>query len=174
MANKPIPEKLTGYKIYNEGERQVGHQAETALPNFEAMTTTISGAGIAGEIDSPNPGRFGSMTQEITYRTLSDESMALAAPIRHQVTLRGNQQVYDYTLGQTVDQAVKVVMAGKTKSFEMGTFNTVGGTVDTKITLELEYVKVELDGQPRLELDKYNEIYEVNGVDYLAAYRNNT
>ena len=45
MANT-VPEKLINYKVYLDGSDMVG-LADVELPNFEAMTETIKGAGIA-------------------------------------------------------------------------------------------------------------------------------
>lgn len=50
MSN-PIPERVVNYNVYDDTEKLVGISGEIALPNFEAMTETISGAGIAGEYE---------------------------------------------------------------------------------------------------------------------------
>ena len=43
--------------------------------------------------------------------------------------------------------------------------------MDTQIEFEVPYMKIELDGKERVELDKYNYIYKVDGVDQLADVR---
>lgn len=168
-----LPEKLTGYNLYNAGERLLGNTAETEFPTLEAMTTTLSGAGIAGEIESPNIGQFGSMAMTITFRTLSKEAFKLNAPVRQEITLRGNQQSSDKASSAKKNHKLKVMIEGMTKSFKTGTFKTTGGTADTQVTIEVEYLKVEVDGEVLLELDKLNYIYFVDGVDYLEEIRNN-
>jgi len=42
---------------------------------------------------------------------------------------------------------------------------------DTKNTFEVDYIKISIDGKERVELDKYNYICKVDGVDYLSAVR---
>lgn len=43
-----IPEKINNYNIYMDG-RLMGCSGEVTLPDFEAMTETISGPGLLGE-----------------------------------------------------------------------------------------------------------------------------
>ena len=39
------------------------------------------------------------------------------------------------------------------------------------MTVEITYIMIELDGKQRIELDKINNVYKVNGVDLLAKIR---
>ncbi|UTW68684.1 phage major tail tube protein [Anaerobacillus sp. HL2] len=47
---------------------------DVQLPSLEAMTETVKGAGIAGEVDSPVIGHFGSLGITLNY-TLSHDLM---------------------------------------------------------------------------------------------------
>lgn len=51
MSN-PVPERLINFRVYVNGNNQAG-VATVDLPDLEFMTDTVSGAGIAGEVDSP-------------------------------------------------------------------------------------------------------------------------
>ncbi len=44
-----------------------------------------------------------------------------------------------------------------------------GEGMEAKVTLELTYLMIEVDGQQLLEVDKLNGVYKVNGVDMLAG-----
>ena len=68
--SKNIPTKINNYNVYNEGEKLLGVGDELTLPDFEATSETVSGAGILGEIDDPTIGHFGNMQLEIPFRTL--------------------------------------------------------------------------------------------------------
>lgn len=46
-----------------------------------------------------------------------------------------------------------------------------GGAMDAAVTVEITYIMIELDGKQRIELDKINNVYKVNGVDLLAKIR---
>ncbi|ECD6823048.1 phage tail protein, partial [Salmonella enterica subsp. enterica serovar Enteritidis] len=50
MSNQ-IPERLINFTVYGEGSRIIGI-ADAKLPSIEMMTETVSGAGIAGEIET--------------------------------------------------------------------------------------------------------------------------
>ena len=50
MAILGIPEVIHDFNIYNTGSKIIGLTGEVALPDFEAMTETISGAGILGDV----------------------------------------------------------------------------------------------------------------------------
>ena len=72
---KTIPTKINKYNLYNEAERLLGVGDETTLPDFEAMSDTISGAGILGEIEDPTVGYFGNQEIEIPFRVVDKEAV---------------------------------------------------------------------------------------------------
>jgi len=167
MGVNSIPDKVSNYNVYNEEEKLVGISAEVTLPNLEAMTETISGAGILGEIESPNPGHFGSLPLEIPYRILDEQSIKLSSKGMTTITLRASEQSYDVSAGVTNHRGLKIVAKGMPKGIDLGTLG-VGKPTETKVTLELVYLKISLDNSVLLELDKINFVYLVNGKDLLA------
>ena len=92
-----VPERLINFRVYNDGNDLLG-VANVDLPSIEAMSDTVSGAGIAGEVESPILGHFGSMTATFTWRTITPELAKLANQKAHALDLRGSQQVYDAAL----------------------------------------------------------------------------
>lgn len=166
----PIPDKVVNFNVYNDEEKLVGVSGEITLPNLEAMSETISGAGIAGEFESPTPGHFGSITVEIPFRTLFDQSFKLAVPGGQTITLRGSQQTYDVAAGSFDYRALKITLKVIPKGIDLGKLS-IGKPTDTKDTLEILYIKIEENGTTLLEYDKLNFIYIINGVDVLAKVR---
>ena len=166
----PIPEKVVNFNVYDEGEKLVGVSGEVTLPNLEAMTETISGAGIAGEYESPTPGHFGSITTEIPFRTLYDSSFKLMVPGGRTITLRASQQSYDVAGGEIQHRGLKIVLKVMPKGLDLGKL-AVGSPTDTKNSLEVLYIKIVENNKTLLELDKQNFKYIVNGVDILADVR---
>ncbi len=165
-----IPTKLTDYNIYNENDMLIGTDGETQLPDLEAMTSEISGAGIAGSMEDPTPGYFGSLELELKFRTISEESGNLAAPKAHTLTLRAAQTKHNPADGTNLQEGVKVVVRGITKSYSLGKFKQ-GETTDTAVKIELSYIKITRGNKEVLELDKFNHIYVVNGIDYMKSIR---
>lgn len=164
-----VPEKLINFRVYQGGSDLVGI-ADVTLPNLEAMTETVKGAGIAGEIDSPVLGHYSSMELELNWRTLEKTNVVLGSPTGVQLDIRGAQQVYDSSASVYVVRPVKVVVSGVPKTTEMGKLD-VGTTSDTKNTIEVNYIKITVDGETVLELDKYNYICNIGGTEYLAAVK---
>ena len=65
---------------------------------------------------------------------------------------------------------VKCAVRGVPKKTELGKFD-VGTTTGTANTVETAYIKVSVDGETVLELDKFNYICNTGGVDYMADIR---
>lgn len=166
-----IPEKVHSANVYTGGNKLLGTTGELTLPTLEAMTETISGYGILGEYESPTPGHFGSMEQEIEFRIFDDGVFALMGD-SVDLTLRAAQMSRD-TTGATETTGVKIVMRGMLKSFGDGTIKSTS-PIGTKIKIELLYYKLVVDGKDRVELDKLNGIYKLNGKDQLSKVRSLT
>ena len=79
MANGIIPDKLHDFNVYSNANKLIGISGEVKLPELAAMSETLSGPGIMGEIDSPTPGFFSGMEQEIPFRTLYEDLIRMAA-----------------------------------------------------------------------------------------------
>ena len=110
-----VPERLINFRVYNDGNDLLG-VANVDLPSIEAMSDTVSGAGIAGEVESPILGHFGSMTATFTWRTITPELAKLANQKAHALDLRGSQQVYDAALGEYSSVPVRVSLRATPKS----------------------------------------------------------
>jgi uncharacterized protein len=166
MSN-PIPEKLINFRVYLEGDNLIG-VADVELPKLKAMTETVSGAGIAGEVESPVIGHFESMTTTINFRTLNADAGTLATPKAHLLDFRGSQQVYDS--GAYGTGAVRVTMKAIPKQVDLGKFK-VGAPTETSDEFEVVYLKLYVNGKERVEIDKYNSIARFDGVDVLEDVR---
>lgn len=168
MSN-PIPERLNNFTLSNDANKMIGI-VDLELPSLEAMTDTVSGAGIAGEIDSPTVGHFGSMTTTINFRTITGDVMSLAEQKAHNLTARGSMQIYDAGTGEYKFSNVRVVMKAIPKNLGLGTFAPASAT-DTSHEFEVNYLKIEIDKKEVVEIDKLNFKAVINGKDFLSAVR---
>lgn len=171
MSKSNIPDKIVNFNVYDEGEKLLGVSGEITLPDFEAMTETISGAGILGEIESPTPGHFGSQEIEIPFRTLTQSAFKMLENENNTFIFRAAQQSRSVSGNATVIRPLKVVTKGACKGTNLGKLG-VGAQTETTVKQEIYYIKVEENGETLLELDKLNFIYIVNGVDKLEEVRN--
>jgi P2 family phage contractile tail tube protein len=169
MAGNKISERLVNFRVYDDGNDLLG-VASVDLPELSAMTDTVSGAGVAGEVESPVLGHFGSMETTITWRTIEPAAMKLAEQGAHPVEVRGSQQSYDAASGKVSTVPVRAVLRLIPKSISLGTFEP-GSTTDTETTFETVYIKLYVDKKAIVEIDKYNFKCVINGVDYLEKVR---
>lgn len=170
ISNNYIPEKINDYNAYLDGTKMIGVAASVSLPPVKMKTSTVSGVGVNGELDSPTIGQFESMEQEIQFNTLYSSAMDALSPLTNvNLTLRAAQQVYDKTGGYAF-KGLRVVEMGRVKSFEPGKVEK-GEAMEAKVILELTYLMIEVDGNQLLEVDKLNGVYKVNGEDMLAGVK---
>lgn len=164
-----VPERLVNFRVYNDNNDLLGI-ATVDLPEISAMTDTVSGAGIAGEVDSPVLGHFGSMTATFTWRTIESVAMTLAQQKAHAVEVRGSQQSYDAANGVYGSSPVRASMRIVPKTVTLGTFEP-GATTDTEQEFEVLYLKLFVDGKEVVEIDKYNFVANFGGHDALESVR---
>ena len=167
-----FPEVINNFNVYNDANRIVGTTGEISLPDIQAVTATISGAGILGEYNTAVVGMFQSMAPEIPFRMIDkDFFMMLNTGEQSKITLRSSVQQRNRETGGTLStQAMRVVYRGHPTAAKLGTVKQ-GELMNASITLELTYILIEFGGTVMLELDKLNSIYKVNGVDLLADIR---
>lgn len=164
-----IPERLINFRVYDEGKDVLGI-ATVELPELEAMSETVSGAGIAGEVESPTLGHYGSMTTTFTWRTIEKSLISLSAPGSHQVEVRGSQQSYDAASGVYSTVPVRCVMRVTPKTVSLGSFEP-GAVTDSEQEFEVTYIKLYVNKKELVEIDKYNYIAKFDGIDALASVR---
>lgn len=171
MAISGIPEVIHDFNMYLSGNKLGGITGEVSLPDFEATTETISGAGILGEYEASIPGRYSSMEQEIPFRVINADYFKLISPSSPvELTLRGAIQYNVKSTGAADYMGMRVVFRGRCKKISLGTVKQ-GGPMDSSITLELTYILIEMDGAKKIELDKINGVFKVNNVDLLAKIK---
>ena len=164
-----IPERLTNFRVYNSSNDMIGI-ASVELPSLEYLTDTVSGAGIAGEVDSPTVGHFGSMETTFTWRTIDPKAVALAEQKSHTLDIRGAQQIHDAGNGTYSQQAVRATLKVIPKSLNLGSFEPNSST-DTETVFEVTYLKMYIGGKEVVEIDKYNYICKFGDTDVLSDVR---
>jgi Phage tail tube protein FII len=169
MVN-PIPEKVINYNVYFGNDKLIGVNADATMPKLEPMTETVSGAGIAGEYESPVPGHFGKLEMDLSFNTVSEDSAKLLVPGTKSLVLRASQQSYDVAGGKMLYRPLKISLKVMPKGVDLGKLSP-GKATGTKNTFEVIYIKIEENSRTLLELDKLNFIYIVYGVDVLATIR---
>lgn len=169
MAGKKVPDRLINFNVYGDLNTVYG-VADVELPTITAMTETLSGAGIGGELETTIPGMIEAMEASVNWRTITKDAVKLSAPGLHTLEFRGSQQIMDAASGLCVTEAVRVSMTVMCKEFGLGSFEP-NATTDTEQTFSVNRLALSIGGKQVILVDQLNSIFMVNGVDYLASYR---
>lgn len=173
MASKiVIPEVLNHYNVYDDSANKlIGISGEIELGDLEAITDTIEGAGVLGEIEDPVTGQFSSLKIKIPFSVLYEDLFSLMNTTKPpQLTLRASMQCMDPTTGETGYYPVKIVVRGKASKTGLGKV-TKGKKGEPEIELEILYIKIMINNKTTLELDKLNFKFVLNGTDMLKQVR---
>ena len=166
-----LPDKTTAFKVYHNGNYELGI-ATVDLPEIAYVTDTLSGAGIAGELDTPVQGHFQSMQTTLHFRTVTAQALSLLQTTGGTITLMASQQDVDTGAIALVDTGLKIVIKYLPHTVSLGTEES-GASTDTSVELEVTYLKIEIEGRELVEIDKLNYKHVVDGVDLLANVRRN-
>lgn len=167
-----IPEVLNHFNVYNDSAKKlIGISGELELPEMEAITDTLEGSGVLGEIEDPVTGQFSSMKIKIPFAVLYEDMFSIMNTTSPpQLTLRASMQCMDPSTGETGYYPVKIVVRGKASTSNMGKV-VKGKKMEPEVELEILYIKIQINNKTVLELDKLNFKYVLNGVDMLAKIR---
>lgn len=170
MATNKFPELINGARLYEDGNDNCLGVVDVELPTLASMTQTIDGIGLAGEIDAPVVGHFSGMEVKMNWRTPKAPAFKLLGANGASLELRAAVQNWDSGENSYAMDKVRIVMRGRAKEFELGTFKDANPS-DSSTTVECTYLKYEHNGETVLEIDKYAYIANINGTDVLSEVR---
>ena len=159
---------IVNYAIYEDSKEFLG-TVDATLPNIAWLTSTISGAGIAGNIDAIIP-HLDAMTLGLSFRTTTKEAISLAEPRRHTIDLRAARQDENPVSGRFETVPIKHVLVVLPKTHTSGRLGPAT-TSDASGEYAVRYWATYINGEKVNEFDPMNYICIMNGVDYLADVR---
>ncbi|MCD8199806.1 MAG: phage major tail tube protein [Coriobacteriaceae bacterium] len=164
-----MDQSVINFAVYEDSTEYLG-MAQASLPDLTMLTESISGAGIAGNIEAVILGHYDTMTLGLDFRTVSKQSIKLSSPKRHNIELRVAQQDEDPVAGEVKVVKVKHVFVVIPKSDKGG---TVAPATPTNGSGEyaVRYWATYIDGKKYREIDPLNFICYIDGTDYLASVR---
>lgn len=166
-----IPEVINNFNAYNTGNVLVGVTGSVALPPFNAITEEIGGAGILGTYETGIPGFYSSLSQDVPFRILDTDIFSIMNPNDPvDLTFRASEQHTVKSTGSLDYKQMRIVERGRLKNFNPGTLE-LGKQMNAVVTLELLYILIEIDNATRLEYDKLNTVFTINGKDILEKVR---
>lgn len=164
-----MDQSVINFSVYEDGVEYLG-MADVSMPDVNHLTQSLSGAGIAGNVEAVILGHIDAMTLSMNFRTMTPQCVRLSEPRRHNIDLRVAQQEEDPVAGELKAVAVKHVMVVVPKSLKGGTVSPAAPSNGSG-EYAVRYWKTYIDGKKVREIDPLNFIFEVDGVDYLADVR---
>ncbi|WP_409969617.1 phage major tail tube protein [Bengtsoniella intestinalis] len=164
-----IAQSVINLALYEDGDEYHG-VTKTTLPDITFLSNTISGAGIAGNVEAIVAGMVDAMTLGIDWRTLEASAVKLNEPRPHVLDLRTPQSVEDTTDSTLSVQNVKHVMVVIPKTMKAGSIapaTPTGASGEFAVRSWATYI----DGERIMEIAPMDNICYINGVDYLADAR---
>lgn len=162
------PDKIQNFQVYM-GSKLLGI-VDATLPNMTPLKETTKGAGIAGEIETPVRGYYGTLKLQLTWRQATKDAVRLADPNGETIELRAAAQVIDSGSYKLKTEAIKIVVKAFASDMQLGKFDPATA-MGTTTELECVYFKMERGGEVLYENDKLNHKSIVNGVDVTADIR---
>lgn len=162
-------ESVINFAVYEDGTEYAG-MASVTMPNLTSIVQTLSGAGIAGNVEVPVLGHYDVMSMGLNFRTTTEQSIKLSEPRRHNIDLRAAQQTEDTVSGTVKVQNIKHIMVVVPKSETGGSIAPASPTNGSG-EYSVRYWATYIDGARVREIDPLNFICYVNGTDYLADVR---
>lgn len=164
-----MDQSVINFAVYEDSVEYIG-MAKVTQPDLTSLTQSISGAGIAGNVEAVILGHYDAMSLGLSFRTTSEAQIRLSEPRRHNIDLRVAQQIEDPVSGEVKVQNIKHVYVVIPKSDKGGSVAPASPT-DGSGEYAVRYWATYIDGKRIREIDPLNFICYVNGTDYLAPVR---
>ena len=165
-----IPDRTINFNVTaDEGNVFLG-VGTVDLPEIQKMTDTLSGSGIAGEVETPIPGHFQSMESTINWKSITSEAITLLQDGQVSLTFRIAQNEINASANDNKVKAVRIHLRGMVKTSALGSAEVNGKTEQTTV-IETTYLRIFIDDKESLEIDKFNMIFKINGNDQLGDVR---
>jgi len=165
--------KTIQYSIYDRKNGKSEFIADTTSlkrPSIETLSDTIKGAGIMGEIDLPTLAQIAAMQYEISFKSANKKAIELFGQETQELEVRWVSDVLDTATSKISTCANKDIIKGVPKSIDLGNIETNSNNEST-LPLEVLYFKHIQNGEVLIEIDKLNNVFIINGVDYAKAIR---
>jgi hypothetical protein len=163
------PESYIDFNVFENSKELLG-VAKAKLPDIKFLTQSISGAGVAGNVEAVLKGMVDAMVLGLDFISATDSAVNLSTPVKHKIDLRAAEQQWDTVGAQSLVAANKFVMVVIPKSITIGSV-AAASKADASGEFAVYYYAAYKNGKQLWEIDPYNYICKINGVDYMKDVR---
>lgn len=163
--------RITNANVYINGGSQLGRAKNFELPQIENAMQEFEAMGMVGKAEFF--AGLEKMEAKIVWNSFYANVLGISAnpTVVNQLQLRSSIDTYGSS-GLQAQAPLVIHLSASFKSLPLGNFQQ-HENVELESMMSVYYVKVEIDGVSRLEIDILANIYKVDGVDILAQYRAN-
>ena len=166
-------EQTVAFRVYHKGSDYLG-MATLEMPQIQYMTETLSGSGIAGEIENPTIGITQAMSCKFSFNSIEEYLFkSLDWTETNLYECYSALQITDDATGVRSSVPYQINFVGRTKSFPLGSLEQ-GKKHGNEIEMEVIRLQVMLDDEEKLLIDKLHFIHRVDGKDLLQQVRQQT
>jgi P2 family phage contractile tail tube protein len=167
-----VVNRLTNANIYLEGASYLGRAEEITLPAIKAKFSDHKGLGMIMDVEFPNG--FEKMTGKIKWSSLYPDIVdTIGSPFNAvQMQVRANMDVYDAS-GERNSVSVVCFLTARFKDSLSALTLKMNEPSEQESEYSATYYRLEIDGQPLIEIDAISQLFFVSDRDELAAYRAN-
>lgn len=164
--------RLTNANVYVNGNSFLGKAEEVMAPTVKHKLSEHKALGLVGSfelwagIDKMEMKiKWNSFYKDV-WKVIADPTKAIS------IQIRGSLETYT-SQGRTAEVPIVIYCTAFAKDLPFGNFKQ-HDNVELETNFTVTAVKQEIDGEVVSEIDVLANIYKVNGVDILQAYRANT
>lgn len=157
------------YLLYEDGGALIG-VAKVTMPPIRYKTVNATGAGLMGDVTIPLAGMIEPMTIKIEFSSVADAIVKLGTNEWHDVALYLADQYFDGVTRTEELEQLRFEMSIRPTEINQGTIQTASAA-DASGDYSVCRYTVYKAGQKVIDIDQFNQVHEVNGVDNAAKVR---
>lgn len=157
------------YLMYENGGALIG-VGKVKMPNIKYKTVNAQGAGLMGEVTIPLAGMIDPMIINIDFSSVTDAIVQLGTNEWHDVVLYAADQYFDSVTRKEELEQNRFEMSIRPTEIDQGTIQTASAADASGAYSVCKYT-VYKDGVKVIDIDQFNQVHEINGVDNAAAVR---
>lgn len=165
-----IPEILSNFKIYQEGEAKLIGVANIKLPKLNFKSEVIKGVGIPGEYERIIFNFLSPMEFSINFRLPSQKVLELLSLNKVKYECEGYIQEASSSTYGVENSKIKINLHGENKNIDLGTLK-IGKIADTEVDYTCLFLKIEIGGKNIILIDVQNGLIVINKSLTIAGVR---